>query len=108
MPQIATSGSSLVETLLDLIASPPKAKISAPVLAKLRGSLRRRLGCRLPQASRAQVPVTRILLDVNVVLDVLLDRRPFADAASAVWSEIEEGEVRKGTFCRTPSRPSPR
>jgi predicted nucleic acid-binding protein len=35
--------------------------------------------------------VTRILLDVNVVLDVLLDRRPFADAASAVWSEIEEG-----------------
>lgn len=37
--------------------------------------------------------MTRILLDVNVVLDVLLDRRPFADAASAVWSEIEEGSA---------------
>jgi predicted nucleic acid-binding protein len=35
--------------------------------------------------------VTKILLDVNVVLDVLLDRRPFADAASAVWSHIEDG-----------------
>ena len=33
----------------------------------------------------------RILLDVNVVLDVLLDRRPYADAASAVWSAVEEG-----------------
>ena len=33
----------------------------------------------------------RILLDVNVVLDVLLDRRPFANASSAVWSAIEEG-----------------
>ena len=35
------SVSSLVETLLDLIASPPKAESRAPVLAKLRGSLRR-------------------------------------------------------------------
>lgn len=35
--------------------------------------------------------MNRILLDVNVVLDVLLDRRPFAEAASAVWGEIEEG-----------------
>lgn len=35
--------------------------------------------------------MNRILLDVNIVLDVLLDRRPFADAASAVWSEVEEG-----------------
>ena len=35
--------------------------------------------------------MTKVLLDVNVVLDVLLDRRPFADAASAVWSHIEAG-----------------
>lgn len=33
----------------------------------------------------------RILLDVNVVLDVLLDRRPFAETASAVWGRVEEG-----------------
>jgi len=26
----------------------------------------------------------RVLLDVNVVLDVLLDRRPFAEPASAI------------------------
>jgi hypothetical protein len=36
-----TSVSNLVETLLDLVASPPKAESRAPVLAKLRGSLRR-------------------------------------------------------------------
>jgi len=31
----------------------------------------------------------RVLLDVNVVLDVLLDRKPFADRSSAVWSAID-------------------
>lgn len=35
----------------------------------------------------------RVLLDVNVVLDVLLDRSPFADASSAVWAAVEQGEA---------------
>lgn len=35
----------------------------------------------------------RVLLDVNVVLDVLLDRRPFADGSSAVWAAVERGEA---------------
>ena len=35
----------------------------------------------------------RVLLDVNVVLDVLLDRKPFADASAAVWSAIERGDA---------------
>jgi predicted nucleic acid-binding protein len=33
------------------------------------------------------------LIDVNVVLDVLLDRRPFAESSSAVWAAVEQGEV---------------
>jgi len=33
----------------------------------------------------------RMLLDVNIVLDVLLDRRPFAEQASAVWATVEAG-----------------
>ena len=33
----------------------------------------------------------RILLDVNVLLDVMLDRKPFAETAAAVWAEIEDG-----------------
>ena len=33
----------------------------------------------------------RLLLDVNIVLDVLLDRRPFAESASAVWAAVETG-----------------
>ena len=37
--------------------------------------------------------MTRVLLDVNVVLDVLLDRAPFAEAASAVWAAVERGEA---------------
>lgn len=38
----------------------------------------------------------RVLLDLNVVLDVLLDRKPHADAAAALWAAIEvrEGEGR--------------
>lgn len=35
----------------------------------------------------------RVLVDINVVLDVLLDRRPHADSASDVWSVIEEGRA---------------
>ena len=37
--------------------------------------------------------MTRVLLDVTVVLDVLLDRKPFAAASSAVWEAVERGEV---------------
>ncbi len=35
----------------------------------------------------------RVLLDVNVVLDVLLDRAPFSSAASSVWAAVERGEA---------------
>lgn len=35
----------------------------------------------------------RVLLDVNVVLDVLLDRAAFADASSAVWAAVEQGDA---------------
>jgi predicted nucleic acid-binding protein len=35
----------------------------------------------------------RILLDVNLVLDVLLDRAPHAAAASRVWSAVETGRA---------------
>jgi predicted nucleic acid-binding protein len=33
--------------------------------------------------------VTRLLLDVNVVLDLLLDRQPFAAAARTLWASAE-------------------
>ncbi len=33
----------------------------------------------------------RILLDTDVVLDVLLDRHPHADASAAVWVAVETG-----------------
>ena len=35
----------------------------------------------------------RVLLDVNLVLDVLLDRKPHATHASDVWSAVEEGRA---------------
>jgi predicted nucleic acid-binding protein len=35
----------------------------------------------------------RILFDVNVVLDVLLDRRPHAVASAAVWGAVETGDA---------------
>ena len=33
----------------------------------------------------------RVLLDINVVLDVLLDRKPHVTASAAVWAAIENG-----------------
>ncbi len=35
----------------------------------------------------------RLLFDVNVVLDVLLDRRPHADSASDAWAVVELGRA---------------
>lgn len=35
----------------------------------------------------------RVLVDVNVVLDVLLARQPHVDASSDLWSLVEEGTV---------------
>ena len=35
----------------------------------------------------------RVLLDTNVLLDVLLDRAPWADAATALWRATDEGRL---------------
>ncbi len=35
----------------------------------------------------------RVLIDINVVLDVLLDRSPHAEASAATWAAIEEGRA---------------
>jgi predicted nucleic acid-binding protein len=35
----------------------------------------------------------RLLFDVNVILDVLLDRAPHAEASASVWAAAEAGEV---------------
>jgi predicted nucleic acid-binding protein len=33
----------------------------------------------------------KVLFDINVILDVLLDRKPFARASAAAWAAIETG-----------------
>jgi predicted nucleic acid-binding protein len=33
----------------------------------------------------------KLLFDTNVVLDVLLDRQPYAEASAAVWEAVERG-----------------
>jgi predicted nucleic acid-binding protein len=35
----------------------------------------------------------RLLLDLNVILDVLLDREPHVVASAALWTLVEEGRV---------------
>jgi predicted nucleic acid-binding protein len=35
----------------------------------------------------------RLLVDTNVVLDVLLDRQPHAEASIAIWAAIEAGRA---------------
>ena len=36
----------------------------------------------------------RLLLDVDVLLDVLLDREPWAEPASSLWAAVEAGKAR--------------
>ena len=42
----------------------------------------------------------RILFDTNVVLDVLLDRKPFSLASAKLFSKVESGEL-SGYVCAT-------
>jgi predicted nucleic acid-binding protein len=35
--------------------------------------------------------VTKVLLDLNVLLDVILDRKPGVQAAARLWAVLEEG-----------------
>jgi predicted nucleic acid-binding protein len=42
----------------------------------------------------------KILLDTNIVLDLLMDRMPYADAAADLFSKVEEGAV-IGYLCGT-------
>ena len=42
----------------------------------------------------------KVLVDTNVVLDVLLDRRPFAKSASRIFALVEESKI-EGFLCAT-------
>ena len=42
----------------------------------------------------------KILFDTNVVLDLLLDRKPFSLAAAHLFSEVERGNI-EGYICAT-------
>jgi len=42
----------------------------------------------------------KILLDTNIVLDLLMDRMPFAEAAAELFSKVEDGSV-IGCLCGT-------
>ena len=42
----------------------------------------------------------RVLVDTNVVLDVLLERRPYSEAAAQVFALVEESRI-EGFLCAT-------
>ncbi len=42
----------------------------------------------------------KVLLDTNIVLDLLMDRMPFADAAAELFSRVEDGST-TGYLCGT-------
>lgn len=42
----------------------------------------------------------KVLVDTNVVLDVLLDRRPFAKSAARIFALVEESKI-EGFLCAT-------
>jgi predicted nucleic acid-binding protein len=41
-----------------------------------------------------------VLFDTNVILDVMLDRTPFSESASQLFSIVEQGHI-KGYICAT-------
>ncbi len=42
----------------------------------------------------------RVIFDTNIVLDLLLDRAPFADTATYLFSKVERAEI-TGFLCAT-------
>jgi predicted nucleic acid-binding protein len=48
-----------------------------------------------PDTSQGQAPRVpiRVLIDTNVILDWLLDRKPWADAAQPLWDARDAGDV---------------
>ena len=42
----------------------------------------------------------KVLFDTNIILDVLLERKPFADHASFLMSQVERSEI-NGFLCAT-------
>lgn len=44
----------------------------------------------------------RVLLDTNVILDFLLDREPFAQAAADLWQANEDGDIDAYVSAMTP------
>ncbi|MEA1923455.1 MAG: PIN domain-containing protein [Pseudomonadota bacterium] len=42
----------------------------------------------------------KVLFDTNIILDVLLDRKPFADHAAFLMSQVERSEI-TGFLCAT-------
>jgi predicted nucleic acid-binding protein len=42
----------------------------------------------------------KVLLDTNIVLDILMDRMPFADSAVELFSKVEDGTI-IGYLCGT-------
>jgi len=42
----------------------------------------------------------KVLFDTNIILDVLLDRKPFSDHASYLMSKVERSEI-NGFLCAT-------
>lgn len=42
----------------------------------------------------------KLLLDTNIVLDLLMDRLPFSDAAAELFSKVEDGTI-TGYLCGT-------
>ena len=42
----------------------------------------------------------KVLFDTNVVLDLLLDREPFADCAAYLFAKVEQSEI-SGYLCAT-------
>lgn len=46
-----------------------------------------------PDPSQAPSELVRALIDTNVVLDWLLDRKPWSDAAQPLWAARDAGDV---------------
>jgi hypothetical protein len=92
--QSGRSVSSIVADFFALLDASQSDHDVSPIVRDLRGALAgadvRRDGLSRPSGRKVRM---RLLVDTNVVLDVLLDRQPFAEPAARLLTAIERGQV---------------
>ena len=99
------SVSAMVEAYLASVAEAPdkSSEDSPPILRSVRGILKK-ADLERTKSTRRQVPMKKVLIDTNVVLDVLLDRS-LTPVQALLYGRPSKQVQRRGCWLLTRLRP---